>query len=305
MQSRTAPGPADTLRDLAALVKPNITFLVLITTAGGLWLAPGVIGFGMLCATLVGTVCVVAAANTLNCYLERESDKFMARTANRPLPAGRMNARLALYFGLALAAISVPLLGLFVNTVTGLLAAIALVSYVWVYTPMKRITPQAVVIGALPGAMPPLMGWTAVTGRIEWPGLVLFGIMFIWQMPHFIAISIYRQTEYDRAGIRTMPSVYGSRRARWHGVAWSILLLPVSLMLVPLGVAGYIYLAIALVLGVGYLWGAIRGLRATDVERWAKGFFLYTLAYVTLLFAAILIDAGPGLTGLLAGLVGQ
>ena len=308
MQSRTAPSPADTLRDLVALVKPNITLLVLITTAGGLWLAPGGLGFGVLCATLIGTVGVVAAANTLNCYLERDSDKFMARTANRPLPAGRMDARLALWFGLALAAGSVPALAVWVNPVTGLLAAIALVSYVWVYTPMKRMSPQAVVVGALPGAMPPLMGWTAVTGRIEAPGLVLFAIMFIWQMPHFIAISIYRQSEYDRAGILTMPAVYGSRRARWHAVAWSVALLPTSLLLTPLGVAGWIYFAIAAVLGVGYLVGAIRGLRRdrtpAEIDRWAKGFFLYTLAYVTLLFAAILVDAGPGLSGLLAGWVG-
>jgi protoheme IX farnesyltransferase len=299
MDTRTAAGPADTLRDLAALVKPNITLLVLITTAGGLWLAPGALPGGVLVATLVGTVGVVAAANTLNCYLERNADRHMARTANRPLPAGRMAPRHALALGAILALLSIPTLSLAVNPLTGLLAALALVSYVWVYTPMKRLSAQAVVVGALPGAMPPLMGWTAATGRIEWPGVALFAIMFIWQMPHFIAISLYRQREYERAGILTMPTAYGSRAARWHAVAWSVLLLPVSLSLVPLGVAGWIYGACAGALGLVYVVYAIAGLRTAAVERWAKGFFLYTLLYVSALFAAILLDAGPGLAGLI------
>ncbi len=295
MSTQTAATAADTLRDFAALVKPNITLLVLITTAGGLWLAPGSVGWAALLATLAGTVLIVGAANTLNCYLERDSDRFMARTANRPLPAGRMRAGTALWFGVAMAATSIPVLTWLVNPVTGLLAALALVSYVWVYTPMKQLSPQAVVVGAIPGAMPPLMGWTAVTGRVEWPGLVLFGIMFLWQMPHFIAISVYRQREYEQAGILTMPAVYGLPAARWHALAWSAALVPCSLMLVPLGVAGWIYFAVAAALGVVFMGWAIRGFRATDPNRWARSFFLYTLAYITFIFAALLVDAGPGL----------
>lgn len=294
MSTRAAPTAADTLRDVAALVKPNITLLVLITTAGGLWLAPGSVAWLGLIATLVGTVLIVGAANTLNCYLERESDRFMARTCNRPLPAGRMQPRTALGFGILLAVLSVPLLTFGVNRVTGLLGALALVSYVWVYTPMKQLSPQAVVVGAIPGAMPPLMGWTAVTGRIEWPGLVLFGIMFIWQIPHFIAISVYREREYTEAGIFTVPATYGLRAARWHALLWSVALLPCSLMLVPLGVAGWLYFGLATALGLGFLAYALRGFRAQDPNRWARSFFLYTLAYITFLFAAILLDAGPG-----------
>lgn len=282
-----------TARDLASLVKPNVTLLVLITTAGGLWLAPGDLSWSRLLATLAGTVLIVAAANALNCYLERESDKYMARTKTRPLPAGRLEPKVAVWLGAACAFASVPMLTLLVNPVTGVLAAIALVSYVWVYTPMKRESPHAVIVGSVPGAMPPLMGWTAVTGSIDWPGLVLFGILFIWQIPHFIAISMYRQQEYTRAGIPTVPEVHGSVTARWHMIGWSALLLPVSLALVPFGIAGWIYLAIAGLLGVGLLGLAIRGLGTDTPKAWARKYFLFTLAYLTLLFAALLVDAGP------------
>lgn len=296
-----APTPpasfGDRARDFASLVKPNIVFLVLITTAGGLWLAPGALSLGRMAAALLGTVLIVAAASTLNCYLERDSDRHMSRTADRPLPAGRMNPKVALWFGLALAAVSVPLLSLLVNPVTGLLAALALVSYVWIYTPMKQLSPFALLVGSVPGAMPPLMGWTAVTGRVEWPGMVLFGILFLWQLPHFIAISIYREEEYARAGIETVVVKRGVGVAKWHAVLWTAALLPVSLLLVPMGVAGWIYMGLAGALGVGFLVWAVRGFRATDTARWARGFFLYSLAYLTLLFAALLVDAGPVLGG--------
>lgn len=294
MSTATAPSLQSTVRDLVALVKPNITFLVLITTGGGLWMAPGELTWGRLVATLFGTVAVVGAANTLNCYLERESDKHMGRTRKRPLPDGRMAPRVALYFGLALAVASVPTLTFFVNPVTGLLAAIALVSYVWIYTPMKQLSPQALLVGAIPGAMPPLMGWTAVTGRVEWPGVVLFGILFLWQLPHFLAISIYRQKEYDRAGIATFPGRYGPGAARWHALLWTAALLPVSLLLVPLGHAGWLYAGLAGALGLVFLGWALRGFRRdVQMNRWARGFFLYSLVYLTLLFAALLVDAGP------------
>ena len=293
MSTASSLTPADTLRDLVSLVKPNITLLVLITTGGGLWMAPGRLGWTQLLATLMGTVLVVAAANTLNCYLERDSDRYMARTKNRPLPAGRMSPRIALIFGITLACISVPTLTLLVNPVTGLLAATALISYVWIYTPMKRISPAALLVGSIPGAMPPLMGWTAVTGRIEWPAVALFGVLFLWQLPHFIAISIYRQTEYDKAGIKTVPSLYGLKAARWHTLFWCAALLPVSLALVPLGVAGWIYFTLAALLGLIFVGWALLGLRARNIKKWARGLFLYSLVYLTLLFAALLADAGP------------
>ncbi|MCB9552555.1 MAG: protoheme IX farnesyltransferase, partial [Myxococcales bacterium] len=281
------------LRDLIALAKPRISTLVLITCAGGLWMAPGDMRWTTLLAALLGTVGIVAAANALNCYLERDSDKHMLRTRGRPLPAGRLEPTWALAFGFIMALLSLPLLALAVNPVTALLAAIALVSYVWVYTPMKQHSPAALLVGAIPGAMPPLMGWTAVTGRIEWPGLALFAIMFVWQIPHFIAISIYRRREYEKAGIVTLPTRRGPVIARRHLVAWAAVLIPTSLALVPLDVAGPIYGAIATLLGLVFVAWGLRGARDPNTGRWARQVFLYSLVYVTVLFAALLIDAGP------------
>ena len=285
--------PPSTLRDIIALAKPRISFLVLITCAGGLWLAPGDLDWLTLLAALAGTVGVVASANALNCYLERDSDRQMLRTRGRPLPAGRLDPAWALGFGAVMAALSLPLLALAVNTVTALLAALALVSYVWVYTPMKRHSPTALLVGAIPGAMPPLMGWTAVTGAIEWPGLVLFAIMFVWQIPHFIAISMYRRREYEKAGIITLPTKRGPVVARRHLIAWTVVLLPVSLTLVPLGSAGVIYGAIVAILGAIFLYYALRSGHETNQGRWARQVFLYSLIYVTVLFAALVVDAGP------------
>jgi len=280
-------------RDLAALMKPNITLLVVITSAGGLWMAPGSIDSLTLVATIMGTLGVVVGANTLNCYLERESDKFMARTKGRPLPAGRVKARGALFYGLALALISLVALWAWVNKTTALLALIAFVSYVWVYTPMKRLSPQALTVGSLPGAMPPLMGWTAVTGSIDAPGLALFGVLFFWQIPHFIAIAFYRQREYELAGLKTMPSQYGHSNALWQSLFWSLLLVATSLTLEPLGVAGRLYSVITALLGAVFLWYSLKGFTAPKRNFWARRFFLYTLVYLTLLFGALIIDAGP------------
>lgn len=285
--------PPNRLRDIIALAKPRISTFVLITCAGGLWLAPGDLSLPTLIAALLGTIGIVAAANALNCYLERDSDKHMLRTRSRPLPAGRLQPAWALGFGALMTLISLPLLALAVNSVTALLAAIALVSYVWVYTPMKQHSPAALLVGAIPGAMPPLMGYTAVTGRIEWPGLVLFAIMFVWQVPHFIAISIYRRREYEKAGIITLPTKRGPIIARRHLIAWAIVLLPTSLLLVPLQAAGPIYAAIVTLLGLIFIAYGLRGRTDPNPGRWARAVFLYSLIYITVLFAALLVDAGP------------
>lgn len=283
------------LRDLVALTKPRITLMVLITTAGGLWLAPGTLGALAVVATLVGTALVVASANSLNCWMERDVDKHMARTKQRPLPAGRLDPQVALVFGLVLGAFSVPLLALAVNPLTGLLAAVALVSYVWIYTPMKQVSPAALLIGSVPGAMPPLMGWTAATGELQAPGLVLFGILFIWQLPHFLAIAMFRQNEYAKAGIKVMPWVRGNARTRLHAAMYAGALVPVSLLLVPLGIAGTIYLVVAGVSGVLFAGLCIAGLFRDREGReagnkWARAVFIASLVYLPLLFAALAVD---------------
>lgn len=290
MQAVSQSHVSDSLRDLVSLAKPRITLMVLITTAGGLALAGRVSPMTAL-LTLLGTGLVVGSANTLNCWLERESDKLMARTRLRPLPAGRMSPATALWFGLLLGAVSIPLLTLGVNRLTGALAAIALVSYVAVYTPMKQKSPAALLVGSVPGALPPLIGWTAATGKLEWAGIVLFGILFFWQLPHFIAIAIFRQDEYTRAGIKVLPAVRGLRVAKWHAVLHSILLLAVTLMLVPLQVAGTLYFAVALVLGVAMVGISIRGLSPDAGSKWARQLFAASLIYLPLLFVALAFDA--------------
>lgn len=286
-----ASGATATVRDLISLTKPRITFLVVTTTAGGLWLAPGAVPPARALLTLFATALIVGAANALNCWLERDVDRHMTRTANRPLPAGRMDPRWALALGAALTAISVPALTFGVNPLTGLLAAIALVSYVWVYTPMKQRSPKALIVGAVPGALPPLIGWTAATGSIAAPGLVLFGILFLWQLPHFIAISLFRKEEYTRAGIKVLPAVRGDQMAKVHAAAYSLVLLPVTLLLVPLKVAGDFYFVTATVLGVCFLGLSLYGLRADAGHTWARRSFFASLIYLTLLFFALIVDA--------------
>ena len=280
--------------DLLQLAKPRITALVVFTTAIGLWLAPHGLPPLTIGLTLVGTVLIVAAANVLNMYLERDSDALMARTMNRPLPAHRMEPGIALRFGIALAAVSVPLLTFAVGALPGLLASIALVSYVLLYTPMKRQSAAALLVGALPGAIPPLIGWTAATERIDLPGVLLFAVMFLWQVPHFLAITLFRKEEYARAGLIVQPNEPGGEReARANIVRYTVALVGVSLLFVPIGVARGGYLAVALLLGGAFLGYAVIGLRRSAGPRWARNLFLLSLLYLPLLFAALLLDRRP------------
>ncbi len=283
-----------TASDLLQLAKPRITALVVFTTAIGLWLAPHGLPPVTVALTLVGTVLIVAAANVLNMYLERDSDALMTRTMNRPLPAHRMEPHLALKFGMALAAVSVPLLTFAVGALPGLLASIALVSYVLLYTPMKRQTATALLVGALPGAIPPLIGWTAATERLDLPGVLLFAVMFLWQVPHFLAITLFRKAEYARAGLVVQPNEPGGEReARANIVRYTVALVAVSLLFVPIGVAHGAYLAAALLLGGVFLGYAIAGLRPKAGVRWARNLFLLSLVYLPVLFAALVIDRHP------------
>ncbi|HET9751446.1 MAG TPA: heme o synthase [Myxococcales bacterium] len=277
--------------DLLQLAKPRITALVVFTTASGLWLAPHGLSPVTVGVTLLGTVLIVAAANVLNMYLERDSDAFMSRTMNRPLPARRMEPEVALRFGLLLAAISVPLLTFAVGALPGLLASIALVSYVLLYTPMKRQTATALLVGALPGAIPPLIGWTAATERLDLPGVLLFAVMFLWQVPHFLAITLFRKEEYARAGLVVQPNQPGGEReARMNIVRYTVALVAVSLLFVPIGTAHTAYLVVALTAGLGFLGYGLLGLRSSSGPRWARNLFLFSLIYLPAVFGALMLD---------------
>lgn len=286
--ARPAPQSAlATLRDLVLLAKPRLSGLVVLTSAGGLALAPGEIGPARAVLTVLGTAAVVGAANALNNYLERDVDALMRRTRDRPLPSGRVDPFVALALGLLVPAFALPLLGLVANPLTALLAFVALVVYVLVYTPMKRRSTLALFVGAVPGAIPPLMGWTAVTGRIDAGGLALFALLFAWQLPHFLAISIYLAEDYARGGLKVFALVHGERTTRTWIAATSALLVPVSLALVPLGLAGRATGAVAAVAGAALVLYALRGLGGTG-GRWARNLFLGTLVYLTVLFVALL-----------------
>ena len=288
LQPRT---PLAVARDVVALAKPRLAALVLCTTAGGLWLAPGHRDGLSSSVLLVGTSLVVAAANALNNFLERDVDALMRRTRDRPLPAGRLDPSVALAMGLLLPSVALPALALFTNGLTASLAALALFTYVVVYTPLKQKSSLALLVGAVPGAIPPLMGWTAVTGRLDAGGLALFALLFCWQLPHFLAISMYLKEDYARGGLRVFALVHGDRAARSWAAATSLVLIPVSLTLLPLGLAGPVYGLAAALLG-----GALAGYGLTGLwqrgaaHRWARNFFLLTLVYLTLLFASLLVS---------------
>lgn len=276
--------------DLVALTKPSITRMCLLTTAGGLVLAPGEISFGTGLGALVGSALAVGGANAGNMWWEREPDARMSRTRRRPLPAGRLRPNVALAFSAALCVAAVVVLATFVNLLTAALAGAAIGLYVFLYTPLKYRTPTALVIGAVPGAAPPLLGWTAVTDSIDPGGLVLFGILLVWQVPHFLAIALYRKHEYARAGIRVTPLVHGDAITKIQATAWALLLVPLSLMLVPLGVAGGLYLTCALLLGMVFAGWAFTGLDRQAGVRWARGYFVASLVYLPALTAALALD---------------
>lgn len=295
----TAPAPdtqhvpvstSQFLRDVWSLGKPRLSSLVIFTAGGGLFLAGGSPSWHTVLAALVGTTMVVASANALNNTLERESDKHMARTADRPLPAGRMAPWVALTYGLVLAAISFPWLYLETTPLAAGLALIAFLVYVLVYTPLKRRSWLSVLVGGVAGAMPPLIGWTAVTGTIDPGGLALFAVLFLWQIPHSLAIAMYRKDEYAKAGLKVLPNVVNDAYTRQQIMAYVVGLVAVTLWMVHLGLGGAITLAGAAGLGLVFLAKAWNGLRTNGGAAWARNLFLYSLVYLTGLFVFMVID---------------
>lgn len=298
--SRTASTNPDTpskasavqvVRDLVSLTKPRLSGLVLFTAGGGLWLAPNRVDALTGLAAVFGTTLVVGGANALNCYLERETDKLMGRTRTRPLPADRLSAKAGLWFGLLLSLVSVPLLTLLTTPLAGLLAAIALVTYVVIYTPMKRQSSFSTLVGALPGALPPLIGWTAATGTLDPGGLALFALLFLWQIPHSLAIGIYRGPEYAAAGLKVYPNEHGLPAARLQALLYTTPLVAVPLLLVQLGLGGWATLIAGATLGTWFFALSLQGYRHGGEARWARRFFIASLIYLTGLFGALGADS--------------
>jgi protoheme IX farnesyltransferase len=275
---------------MVRLGKPRITGMVVITFLGGLWLAPGEIAHWRTIMTLIGTALLVAASNTLNMYLERDADALMERTRDRPLPRAIVSPEAALAFGAGLACVGVALVFLGSNLLTGLLGLLAISGYVAVYTPLKRVSGSALFVGAVPGALPPLMGWTAVTGHLDAPGLALFAVLFLWQIPHFLAIATYRGADYARAGFKVLPLTVSVRVTRATMFVFSVVLVAVTIALEPLRVAGPRYAIVATLLGAVFIGWAAAGFRRAAENRWARSLFLYSIVYLTLLFVALVVD---------------
>ncbi len=279
------------LRAVIELCKPGITRLVLITTACGIFAAPSGFSWFDASATLIGTALVVAGANALNMFLERDVDCFMERTSVRPLPTGRLQPDEVLAFGVTISIAGLIILALCVTKLAVGLAILALVSYVLVYTPLKQITDSALYVGALPGALPPAIGYAAVTGTLDKMGLCLFLILFVWQLPHFLAIAIFRRDEYGRAGHKVMPVVRGVSTTRYAAFGFSILLLATTLLPLAMGLESIIYSVIAGLTGTLCCAWAARGAFFDGDDAWARKLFFASLPHLVIVMATLVIVA--------------
>lgn len=279
--------PAGKLGAFVELSKPGVGGLVILTTLCGALTAPVTMGLGRLAAALVGTSLVVASANGLNMVIERRTDALMSRTRLRPLPTHRLTPEQALLFCLGACVVGSALLFGFVGHVAALLTLGALVSYVAAYTPLKRVTPLALFVGAVPGAIPPLIGWASATGTLSRLAWLEFAVLFVWQLPHFIAISIFRKEEYARAGMQVLSVAHGVRRAKIEIAVYSLLLVVVSLLPVGLGLVGLGYAVVALGCGLGFLALATAGLSMSDDRRWARRVFFASMPYLVVVLGAL------------------
>jgi protoheme IX farnesyltransferase len=280
------------LADYLELTKPRVGVLVLFTVAAGAWLAArGAPDLTILAHALAGTGLVVAGASALNQFLERHTDALMQRTESRPLPAGRLQPLEVLLVGVALGILGTGyLVATLRQPLAAVVAATALVSYVLVYTPLKRKTTLNTLVGAVPGALPPVIGWTAVTGSLDREVLVLFLIVYLWQVPHFLAIAWIYRDDYARAGLKMLPVV--DEHARLTGrqmVTYCVALIPISMMPAVLGLAGPVYLTGAVILGLAFLNCALGFQRAKSAHE-ARRVLRASLIYLPALLALLLVD---------------
>jgi heme o synthase len=275
----------------AELVKARLTTLVLLTTVVGFYLGwHGAMNFVLMFNTLAATALVAAGASALNQFLEREYDAKMRRTQSRPLPSGRLQPTTVMIFGGICSVAGLVYLALAVNLLTSVLGAVTLVSYLFIYTPLKRVTWLNTMVGAVPGALPPLMGWTAARGELSGEGWALFAILFFWQLPHFFAIAWMYRDEYAKAGFKMLPGMDpdGTRTAQ-QAMSNTLALLAVSLCPFVFKMAGTTYLVGAIILGTGFLWCAIQFSRQLTLAR-AKQMFFASIIYLPLLLALMVWD---------------
>ena len=289
-QKHEHPQPKFLLQDYLLLLKPRVMSLVVFTGVVGLLLSPHTVD---LKTAFVAITCIAlgaGASGAINMWYDKDIDHVMTRTMNRPIPAGRMSPNGALFFGTSLAFLSVGIMGFWVNIEAATLLAITILYYVFVYTMwLKRRTPQNIVIGGAAGAFPPMIGWVAASGDIGLGSIVLFGIIFLWTPPHSWALALFRRSDYEAAGIPMLPVVAGETETKRQMCVYTLLLIPTTLMPAFLGMSGMLYTAAAIVLGVEFgrrtwvLW------RDTGIFG-AKPLFFYSILYLFLIFAMLIID---------------
>jgi protoheme IX farnesyltransferase len=277
-------------RDLVALTKPRIISLLLVTTIAPMYVA-GDPGWVLVLAVFVGGYLMAGGANAVNMYMDRDIDDRMTRTRLRPIPSGRMRAQAVLAFGVLCATTATFLLAHVANVLTAALALGGFYTYVFVYTRwLKRSSPQNIVIGGAAGAFPPLVGVAAVTGSIDLLGVYLFLIIFYWTPPHFWALALNKQSDYGRAGVPMAPLVWGERETMRNMLWYSMILVPLTLLPVAFGALGVPYLVMAAVLGAWLLIDVVRVMRAAEFQKPAWALYTFSLLYLALLFAAMVVD---------------
>jgi protoheme IX farnesyltransferase len=274
------------------LTKPRITFLVVLTTSAGFLLGStrGAFDYQLFAHTLLGVALLCSGVSTLNQWMERSLDGLMRRTARRPLPLGTLSPRAALIFGLSLTVGAEIYLASFVNVLSAFCGLTVIVGYLLCYTPLKTRTSLSTLVGAFPGAVPPLLGWAAATNQVGLEAWVLFAILFLWQFPHFFAIAWMYREDYARAGILMLPVVEPEGRlTRQQIVVWTLLLVPVSLAPAALGISGALYFFGALVLGALFLWSSIAA-AVTLSRQSARRVLLASVLYLPVLFVLMVIN---------------
>jgi len=286
---------AAALSDYLALLKPRVMSLVIFTALTGMVIAPAHLHPLLAAVSLLAIAVGAGAAGALNMWFDADIDRIMRRTRGRPVPMGRVTPGEALGFGATLSVGAVTVLGFAANYLAAALLAFTIFFYAVVYTMwLKRWTPQNIVIGGAAGALPPVIGWTAITGTIGWESLVLFAIIFLWTPPHFWALALYKADEYERAGVPMLPVVAGVARTRREILIYSVILALAGMAPTVLGFAGILYGAVAAVAGVLFVAAAVRVYRSREGaagERAARELFAYSILYLFLLFAVMLAEA--------------
>jgi protoheme IX farnesyltransferase len=289
--SRARLSVRERLAAYVELTKPRITFLIVLTAAAGFGLAtPGRVNYAALLSSMLGIALLSSGIAALNQYMERDLDGLMRRTVNRPLPSGKLLPWEALCFGLGLTVVAEGYLAIVVNPLSGLLGLFVIVGYLLAYTPLKTRTSLSTMVGAFPGAVPPLIGWSAATGHLTVGAWVLFAILFLWQFPHFLAIAWMYREDYSRARILMLPVVEPDGKVTGQQIiAYSLMLLPVSLLPAVLGISGKVYFAGAVVLGLLFIGCSIRAALSLSRQR-ARDLLLASVVYLPLLFGLMVLD---------------